>query len=167
MTQMEAYNSMIDGMAVTHKDFAPDEFLYMDENMIIRDENGDEYEATWDVKTKMDRFKTDWYICKNRTMINNTISTNKKKRLGDQIPYIEAKDYQDILLAEPNDKHVVRALPIDDNGNQREFSDQDGLFIEDTIIVNAGCSKISTCRRFNKSGSIACKNCKADRKSVV
>ena len=35
MTNIEAYNSMIDGFAVSHKLFSPDEFLYMDENVMI------------------------------------------------------------------------------------------------------------------------------------
>lgn len=65
MTKEEAYNAMQEGLCVSHKDLAEDEFLYMDENYIIRDENGDEFESTWDVKTS-ERWLSDWYIYKGK-----------------------------------------------------------------------------------------------------
>ena len=65
MTKEEAYNAMQEGLCVSHKDFAEDEFLYMNENFIIKDENGDDFEASWDVKTS-DRWLTDWYIYKGK-----------------------------------------------------------------------------------------------------
>lgn len=68
MTKEEAYNTMQEGIPVSHKDFREDEFLWMDENYIIRDENGDEFESSWDVK-KGDRWETDWYIYKKKTKV--------------------------------------------------------------------------------------------------
>ena len=73
MTKEEAYNAMQEGLCVTHKDLADDEFLYMDENYIIKDENGDEFEASWDAKTS-DRWNTDWYIYKGKGSKKRKIS---------------------------------------------------------------------------------------------
>lgn len=69
MTKEEAYKAMLDGKAVTHKLFSPDEFLYMDELLIIRDEQDDEFENSWDVKNG-DEWSTDWYICKSKRSQN-------------------------------------------------------------------------------------------------
>ena len=79
MTKEEAYNAMQEGLCVSHKDFAENEFLYMDENYIIKDENGDEFESTWDVKTS-DRWLSDWYIYKG-------VGSKKRKLL-----HTESKD---------------------------------------------------------------------------
>jgi hypothetical protein len=157
---MEAYNSMIDGFAVSHKDFNENEFLYMDENHIIRDENGEEYETTWDVKSQMERFKIDWYICKNRTEIKTRIAINKAKLIGpDAVDYIDEANYMAAIEEEPNTRKILRALPFDDDGNQTEFSNQKGLTIENTLTMNSGCSQIAFCKRFEKKGFLACKKC--------
>lgn len=160
MTNFEAYNAMIDGFAVSHKAFNPQEFLYMDENHIIRDENGYEYETSWDEKEKMDQFKTDWYICKNRTDINNKIAQNRYvlNEGPDSIPYIEDSKYQDAIAMEPIDSKFERSLPIDENGNQLEFSNQDGFLIE-SKVSSIGCKYSSTCKKYQKDGPEMCTKC--------
>ena len=160
MTNIEAYNSMIDGFAVSHKLFSPDEFLYMDENHIIRDEKGEEYETTWDVKSQMDQFKTDWYIIKNRGSIDQIILANKIALQGgpDALPYIEDANYQDAIARETIDNKFIRSLPLDENGNQLEFSNQDGLYIESTQAKYT-CNRSYTCKRYLKDGPIACTKC--------
>lgn len=87
MTKEEAYNAMQEGLCVTHKDFAEDEFLYMDENYIIRDENGDEFESSWDVKTS-DRWLTDWYIYKGKGSKKRKISRSEVDRSSCTISHI-------------------------------------------------------------------------------
>ena len=42
MTNEEAYNKMGEGYAVSHKLFGKNEYLYMDESFIMRDENDEE-----------------------------------------------------------------------------------------------------------------------------
>lgn len=160
MTNIEAYNSMIDGFAVSHKLFSPDEFIYMDENHIIRDEKGNEYETTWDVKVDMDDFKTDWYICKNRSDIDNIISRNRFILNGgpDSIPYIEDSRYQDAIEAEPVDNKFIRSLPLDENGNQLEFSNQDGLYLESSVR-SLGCKNSHNCKKYANNGPMACMKC--------
>lgn len=69
MTREEAYNAMQEGLPISHKDFAEDEFLYMDQDYIIRDENGDVFEESWDVQETSERFKLGWYIYKNKKKI--------------------------------------------------------------------------------------------------
>ena len=44
MTKIEAYNAMQEGLLITHKDFAENQYIYMDEMYIMRDESGYSYE---------------------------------------------------------------------------------------------------------------------------
>ena len=69
MTKQEAYNKMLEGYCVSHKDFGSDEFLFMDESYIIRDETGEEFEESWDVRTG-DSWETNWFIFKNKKLID-------------------------------------------------------------------------------------------------
>ena len=169
MTNIEAYNSMIDGFAVSHKLFSPEEFLYMDESHIIRDENGEEYETTWDVKSQMDQFKTDWFICKNRTDINKKIAMNKYVLKGgpDAIEYIEDQKYQEAIASEPVDNKFIRSIPVfDENGNQSAFTIQDGLFIESAVNCLT-CRYMNNCKIYQKEGPDICRTCNVKTKKVL
>lgn len=95
MTREEAYNTMQEGIPISHKDFGEDEFLYMDENYIIRDEDGYEFEASWDVQETQERFKTGWYIYKNKKKIE------KKKA----IPFKRKAEY------EIEEKQLISHMP--------------------------------------------------------
>ena len=68
MTKEEAYNKMQEGYPVSHKNFSPDEFLWMDDNYIIKDEEGNDFENAWDVN-KTDEWNTNWYIYKKQNKI--------------------------------------------------------------------------------------------------
>lgn len=68
MTKEEAYNMMQEGYPVSHTNFAEDEYLWMDENYIIKDEQGNDFENSWDVN-KTDIWNTGWYIYKRKTKI--------------------------------------------------------------------------------------------------
>ena len=59
------------GYPVSHVNFSPNEFLWMDEDYIIRDENGDVFENSWDVNNT-NEWDTGWYIFKNKTKIITT-----------------------------------------------------------------------------------------------
>ena len=87
MTKMEAYNAMQEGLPISHKDFREGEFLWMNDNFIIKDENGDDFETSWDVKTG-DRWETDWYIYKNQTKVIKRKAIPFKKA---EESYIESK----------------------------------------------------------------------------
>ena len=71
MTKDEAYTKMQHGYPVSHVNFPPNEFLWMDEDYIIRDENGDAFENSWDVNNT-NEWDTGWYIFKNKTKIITT-----------------------------------------------------------------------------------------------
>ena len=90
MTKEEAYNAMQEGLCVTHKDLAEDEYLYMDENYIIKDENGDEFEASWDAKSS-DRWQTDWYIYKGKGSKKRKLLHNDSKDSSYKISHIFGK----------------------------------------------------------------------------
>ena len=65
MTKNEAYEYMQQGYPVSHKNFGPDQYLYMDQDYIIRDENGIAFEASWDVQNNDRQWDLDWFIFKN------------------------------------------------------------------------------------------------------
>lgn len=65
MTKEEAYNKMSEGYAITHTSFRKDEYLYMDESYIIRDEENNVFENEWDARADQS-WNVDWYIYKNR-----------------------------------------------------------------------------------------------------
>lgn len=102
MTKQEAYNKMIDGYPVTHKSFSPKEFLWMDPNdYIIRDENAEEFEESWDVNEDNHDFDIGWYIFKN----NNVFKQTKKKYAAKQrednpIRYIKGKTPRELEYRE-------------------------------------------------------------------
>ena len=75
MTITEAYDIMQKGYIVSHTKFAKGEFLYMNENFIIHDENGFEYEDSWDMLLEDSNFKAGWYIFKG-------VKEEQKKILG-------------------------------------------------------------------------------------
>ena len=75
MTIIEAYDIMQKGYIVSHKNFAKGEFLYMNENYIIHDENGFEYEDSWDMLLEDSNFKSGWFIFKG-------VKEEQKKILG-------------------------------------------------------------------------------------
>lgn len=76
MTKNEAYEAMQEGYPISHKDFSPNQFLYMDQNFIIRDENGIEWEASWDVADKDTRFGLNWFIYKGT--VTKRMGTGRK-----------------------------------------------------------------------------------------
>jgi hypothetical protein len=130
MTKEEAYNNMIDGYPISHKNFGPDEFLFMDENFIIRDENGDEFESSWDVKTG-DMWETDWFIYKN----SKNIAQAKLKadyandKIG-TVSYIEGRN-QSRIEADPKFVAAITNMLSEDNViDMRAIEDND-----DTIMI--------------------------------
>jgi hypothetical protein len=84
MIKEEALNKMSEGYYVTHKLFAKDEYLYMDDCCIIRNENGTEFEADWDTRISQE-WLIDWYIYKG-PIRKNTIP--KKQLETSNINYI-------------------------------------------------------------------------------
>ena len=76
MTKEQAYNAMVEGLPVSHKDLSEDEFFWMDENYIIRDEEGNETDDEWDIREN-ERWQTNWYIYKKAKKKKFSIGTNK------------------------------------------------------------------------------------------
>lgn len=135
MTKMEAYDAMLDGMAVSHKSFSPDEYIYMDEQLILRDENDNEFESTWDVRTG-DMWETDWYVCKNRAAIDKAKSI---KNIGKIKGYIEDPTYQQKIIQ----KDLLE-----------EFSS------DDVIDENKDyCKQMYICKAFEEKKSNICEKC--------
>lgn len=135
MTKMEAYDAMIDGMAVSHKSFSPDEYIYMDEQLILRDENDNEFESSWDVRTG-DRWETDWYVCKNRAAIDKAKSI---KNIGKAKGYIEDSKYQ---------QQITQKDLLED------FSD------DNVIDENKDhCRQMYMCKAFEEKKSNICEEC--------
>lgn len=150
MTKEEAYNAMQEGLCVSHKDFSEDEFLYMDENYIIRDENGDEFESTWDVKTS-ERWLDGWYIYKGKgskkrhLLHKNDEKTFKVSHIYGQpcpgkglcIQYSQVGETACILCDTNDDKRMklpedVKYLIEDNDGNNIVVVKEDVLRGEDT-----------------------------------
>ncbi|WP_301214623.1 hypothetical protein [uncultured Clostridium sp.] len=91
MTKQEAYEAMQEGYPVAHKDFGEGEFIYMDQNFFIRDENGNLFESTWDVRTT-ERWEADWYIFKNKQIKRRTgpqLLQNKREENENLISHIQ------------------------------------------------------------------------------
>lgn len=80
MTKEEAYNAMQKGYPISHKNLSPDEFLWMDDNYIIKDEEGNEFEESWDVTD----WATGWYIFKKKT----------KNVIRPAIPFKRKEEYE-------------------------------------------------------------------------
>jgi len=80
MIREEAYNKMTEGYAITHKLFRSNEYLYMDESFIIRNENDDAFENEWDIKSHSE-WLTDWYIYKGKGANIRKNKSNILKRL--------------------------------------------------------------------------------------
>lgn len=76
MTKEQAYNSMVEGLPVSHKDLSEDEFFWMDENYIIRDEEGNETDDEWDMREN-ERWQTNWYIYKKAKKKKFAVGKNK------------------------------------------------------------------------------------------
>lgn len=135
MTKMEAYDAMLDGMAVSHKSFSPNEYIYMDEQLILRDENDNEFESTWDVRTG-DMWETDWYVCKNRAAIDKAKSI---KNIGKIKGYVDDPTYQQKIIQ----KNLLE-----------EFSS------DDVIDENKDhCRQMYICKAFENIKSDICKEC--------
>lgn len=91
MTKQEAYEAMQEGYPVSHKDFGEGEFIYMDQNFFIRDENGNLFESTWDVRTT-ERWEADWYIFKNKQIKRRTdpqLLQNRREENENLISHIQ------------------------------------------------------------------------------
>ena len=89
MTKEEAYNKMQEGYPVSHKNFSEDEFLWMDENYIIKDEQGNDFENAWDVQNDPD-WNIGWYIFKKKNKVIKVKGIPFRKA---EESYIEEKQY--------------------------------------------------------------------------
>lgn len=62
MNIIEAYNRMENGHKIMHKHFSDDEFLYIDNNGVIRDEKGSDFEYGWELRLNDERFYLGWIV---------------------------------------------------------------------------------------------------------
>lgn len=95
MTKNEAYEAMQEGYPVSHKDFAPNQYLYMDQEFFIRDEEGNLFEASWD-NCNTDRWNIDWFIYKGKISKRVSVGINRKRNIE-----IEAKDLVSHIQGRP------------------------------------------------------------------
>ena len=61
MIKEEAYNKMSEGYMVSHKLFSLKDYIYMDDQLMIRKSTGELFENEWDIITDKD-WATDWFI---------------------------------------------------------------------------------------------------------
>lgn len=131
MTKQEAYNKMLEGYCVSHKDFGSDEFLFMDESYIIRDETGEEFEESWDVRTG-DSWETNWFIFKNKKLIDKAKAlTDVVLDKVDTVTYIEGntereQEYRDRIASESVDNKILRITGEDFDSDTIELKDEVG-----------------------------------------
>lgn len=131
MTKQEAYNKMLEGYCVSHKDFGSDEFLFMDESYIIRDETGEEFEESWDVRTG-DSWETNWFIFKNKKLIDKAKGlTDIVLDKVDTVTYIEGntereQEYRDRIASESMDNKILRITGEDFDSDTIELKDEVG-----------------------------------------
>lgn len=119
MTKREAYDRMIEGYAISHNLFGKDEFLFMDDNYIIRDENGNEFEASWDAK-EGDSWETDWFIYKNNKLFKLARKKASAEALEGNTPYItdnmeDGEKYRQEMYDKHADQLLLSAFGDDDN----------------------------------------------------
>lgn len=95
MTKNEAYEAMQEGYPISHKDFGPDQYLYMDQEFFIRDEEGNLFEASWD-NCNTDRWNIDWFIYKGKISKRISVGINRKRNIE-----IEAKDLVSHIQGRP------------------------------------------------------------------
>lgn len=62
LTIKEAYLKMKDGERISHKLFCYDEYLYIDKDGIIRDENGYNFSEGWFSMMEDNDYSEDWFI---------------------------------------------------------------------------------------------------------
>lgn len=61
----KAFLEMLGENAVSHRTFADEEYLYIDNYGIIRDEKGCNSEDWWEAARKNDTFKEGWFVVKD------------------------------------------------------------------------------------------------------
>jgi len=117
MIKEEAYNKMVEGYMITHKLFSPKEYLYMDEQFIIRNSNGETFENDWDVLNNPE-WATDWYIYTGKHNKNLPPIIKKQKIDISKLPMIESIDVvdNDQLLLEDNnvDKNNLKTYSFEE-----------------------------------------------------
>lgn len=64
MNIIEAYQEMFKGNKITHEYFSDDEFLYIDNKNIIRDEKGYNFEDGWESRLNDKTFYLGWRVKK-------------------------------------------------------------------------------------------------------
>lgn len=79
MTSEDAYNYMVDGYSVSHERFGKNEFLYMDEQHIIRNETGIEFENNW--TDQFSDWQTGWFIYKGKNAKHIDRSKNAEAKI--------------------------------------------------------------------------------------
>jgi Ca2+/Na+ antiporter len=106
MIKEEAYNMMSEGYMVTHKLFKPGEFLYMDKQFIIRNEDGTTFENDWDVLTSPE-WNIDWFIYKGKFKKGIPSRTPIQRMDTSKIPMMDTGrlDYKEPLKIETLDDY--------------------------------------------------------------
>ena len=158
MTKQEAYEAMQEGYPVAHKDFGEGEFIYMDQNFFIRDENGNLFESTWDVRTT-ERWEADWYIFKNKQIKRRTgpqLLQNKREEnenlishiQGNKCPgklnclqYIKIAGESACLICDCNDNEYIISSNEEAEKNyieQIESSNDIDIGIEESTTISIG-----------------------------
>lgn len=65
MNIMEAHNCMEQGFKITHETFTVEEFLYIDDRGVIRDEKGYDFTEGWISRLETPYFADGWYKYNN------------------------------------------------------------------------------------------------------
>jgi hypothetical protein len=119
MIKEEAYNMMSQGYMVTHEKFKPNDYLYMDQQFIIRNQDGTTFENDWDVLISPE-WNTGWYIYKG------------KFNVGVGIPMIKSMEKTDVSKLPMYDMGLAK---LDDNNAKTEIKESAWLDSEGNIVV--------------------------------
>lgn len=58
----EAFNRMLQGNKITHEYFSDDEYLYIDDDNVIKDEQGYDFEDGWESRLNDKLFYLGWSV---------------------------------------------------------------------------------------------------------
>lgn len=130
MIKEEAYNKMSEGYMVTHKLFKPGEFLYMDKQFIIRNEDGTTFENDWDVLTTPE-WNIDWFIYKGKFNKGIPSRTPIQRMDTSKIPMMDTGrlDYKEPIQIEALDynEDYVEYNPMDADATLKVYQDIDKM----------------------------------------